>query len=73
MPEAGEAKPCLQTPVHSSGGLAVEQQAEPGGVIQLGGLGIGNQVGESGGGAKQAEFGQPLMGGVMQHEGPRQW
>ena len=68
MAEAGEAEPCLQTPVHPSGRLAVEQQAEPGGVVQLGGLGIGDQVGESGGGAMQAEFGQPLMGGMMQHE-----
>ena len=68
MSEAGEAEPRLQPPVHPSGCLAVEQQAEPGGVVQLGGLGIGEKLGESGGGAKQAEFGQPLMGGVMQHE-----
>jgi hypothetical protein len=51
-----------------SGGLTIEQRAEPGGMVQLGGRGIGDQLGEGGGGALQAEFGQPLMGGMMQHE-----
>jgi hypothetical protein len=57
-----------KSPVHPSGGLAIEQQAEPGGMVQLGGRGIGDQLGEGGGGALQTEFGQAVVGGMMQHE-----
>jgi len=59
--------------VGSVGGLALEQQGEPLGVVEAGGAGIVLQFGEGAGHAGQAELDELIDGGMGEQGLSPQW
>ena len=71
--QPGIAQPRSQPAVVALGGLAVEQEAEPFGMGELGMARVGLELGEGSGHAGEPELLQLIEGGVGQQRPSPQW
>ena len=67
------AQPCGELAVGALGGLALEQEGEPFGVVELSGGLVGLQLGEGAGHAGESELDEQIDGGMGEHDQSPQW